>query len=227
MSDLYWLAFGTGAAWGLTLLADGAGSGQVLLGAGPETRLVEAQLEPSEGGLRLRGEGLELAVSPAGHATGSGVIGGTERRIEAPAGSSRSGAPAILARCGSRRVGSTIRMASRSWPCARRRHADRRATGSRRCSSRRRKRRRSTTRASRPRTTGDGGRSRVGVELWVDRARGGFRVESEPSRTARPARRTGARHQAAQTSLELRAQPFRWHSRGRDGAGMYILGPPR
>ena len=33
----------------------------------------------------------------------------------------------------------------------------------------------------------------------------------------------GARAHALAGGLELKAEPFRWHSRGREGAGMYVL----
>jgi hypothetical protein len=59
---------------------------------------------------------------------------------------------------------------------------------------------------------------RAGLELWVARE---DEDEQYPRRASGEA--TGARVEAADGELELRAEPFRWHSRGRDGAGMYIL----
>jgi hypothetical protein len=60
---------------------------------------------------------------------------------------------------------------------------------------------------------------RAGLELWLP-------AESEdahqfPRRASGEA--TGERTEVSADGLEIRAEPFRWHSRGRDGAGMYIL----
>lgn len=64
---------------------------------------------------------------------------------------------------------------------------------------------------------------RAGLELWLTSSDTG---EEEPERQY-PRRAsgeaTGARAQAAAGELDVLAEPFRWHSRGRDGAGMYIL----
>jgi hypothetical protein len=59
---------------------------------------------------------------------------------------------------------------------------------------------------------------RAGLELWVGRD---DEDEQYPRRASGEA--TGARAETTNAELELRAEPFRWHSRGRDGAGMYIL----
>ena len=59
---------------------------------------------------------------------------------------------------------------------------------------------------------------RAGLELWVA---GKEPDQQYPRRASGEA--TGARAEALSDSLELRAEPFRWHSRGRDGAGMYLL----
>jgi hypothetical protein len=59
---------------------------------------------------------------------------------------------------------------------------------------------------------------RAGLELWL--VSDGDQ-EQFPRRAVGEA--TGARAQSAAGGLEVRAEPFRWHSRGRDGAGLYIL----
>ena len=59
---------------------------------------------------------------------------------------------------------------------------------------------------------------RAGLELWVARE---DEDEHYPQRASGEA--TGARAEFGDGDLELQAEPFRWHSRGRDGAGMYIL----
>lgn len=59
---------------------------------------------------------------------------------------------------------------------------------------------------------------RAGVELWV----GEEEAERYPRRAAGEA--LGAAAGWTVGDLELRARPFRWHSRGREGAGVYLLG---
>jgi hypothetical protein len=60
---------------------------------------------------------------------------------------------------------------------------------------------------------------RAGLELWLPAAEGS--EQRYPRRASGEA--MGARAEAQTAALDLRAEPFRWHSRGRDGAGMYIL----
>ena len=60
---------------------------------------------------------------------------------------------------------------------------------------------------------------RAGLELWL--AAGEGDEEQFPRRAAGQA--AGARTETAAGDLDLRAEPFRWHSRGREGAGMYLL----
>ena len=64
----------------------------------------------------------------------------------------------------------------------------------------------------------DGWPARAGLELWLA---GSDSDERYPHRASGEA--TGARAQALAGDLEVRAEPFRWHSRGREGAGMYFL----
>jgi hypothetical protein len=69
----------------------------------------------------------------------------------------------------------------------------------------------------------DGWPSRAGLELWLAEA-GEGEGESErqyPRRASGEA--IGGRAQTEDGELTLRAQPFRWHSRGREGTGMYLL----
>jgi hypothetical protein len=60
---------------------------------------------------------------------------------------------------------------------------------------------------------------RAGLELWL--AAGEGEEEQYPRRAVGQA--AGARTETAAGDLDLRAEPFRWHSRGREGAGMYLL----
>ncbi|MBV9603569.1 MAG: hypothetical protein JO027_00605 [Solirubrobacterales bacterium] len=67
----------------------------------------------------------------------------------------------------------------------------------------------------------DGWPSRAGLELWLSAGEDADSERQFPRRASGEA--IGARAQALAGELELRAEPFRWHSRSRDGAGMYIL----
>jgi hypothetical protein len=64
----------------------------------------------------------------------------------------------------------------------------------------------------------DGWPSRAGLELWLAAADG---EQQYPRRAAGEA--IGARAQALAGGFQLRAEPFRWHSRAREGIGMYLL----
>jgi hypothetical protein len=64
---------------------------------------------------------------------------------------------------------------------------------------------------------------RAGLELWLPGAEDS--EQQYPRRASGEA--AGVRAQTQTAALELRAEPFRWHSRGRDGAGMYILAQRR
>ena len=66
---------------------------------------------------------------------------------------------------------------------------------------------------------GDGWPARAGLELWL---------ASDPESDQHYPRRAsgkaaGARAQTLAGDFELQAEPFRWHSRGREGDGMYVL----
>jgi hypothetical protein len=71
-------------------------------------------------------------------------------------------------------------------------------------------------------TYGAGGRPvRAGLELWIDREDD----EQYPRRASGEAMGAGAH--AGAGDLDLQAELFRWHSRGRVGAGVYVLAHPR
>jgi hypothetical protein len=65
---------------------------------------------------------------------------------------------------------------------------------------------------------GEGWPARAGLELWLA---GEEPDHQYPRRASGEA--TGPRVEALADGHEVRAQPFRWHSRGREGAGMYLL----
>ena len=62
---------------------------------------------------------------------------------------------------------------------------------------------------------------RAGLELWLAAVGEDKDAQQFPRRAAGEA--TGARTETAAGDLDLRAEPFRWHSRGREGAGIYLL----
>lgn len=65
--------------------------------------------------------------------------------------------------------------------------------------------------------SGEGWPIRAGLEMWI----AGENDEHHPRRASGEA--AGPRAQAIAGELELRGELFRWHSRGRDGAGVYAL----
>lgn len=69
--------------------------------------------------------------------------------------------------------------------------------------------------------TADGWPARAGLELWL----AGDEDQHLLRRAAGEA--TGARGSAVAGGLELRAELFRWHSGGREGAGVYLLASRR
>jgi hypothetical protein len=69
--------------------------------------------------------------------------------------------------------------------------------------------------------------ARAGLELWID-AESADAEDEEPQYPRRAAgEAVGAGLGWAVDGFELHAQPLRWHSRGSDGAGLYLLGRRR
>lgn len=69
----------------------------------------------------------------------------------------------------------------------------------------------------------EGTPERAGVELWL--AGEGEEESSEPQYPRRAAGEAVGPHAAGTVgALDVQAGLFRWHSRGRDGAGVYLLG---
>lgn len=67
----------------------------------------------------------------------------------------------------------------------------------------------------------DGAPARVGLELWVQDDEGA----EYPRRVA--GETTGAQIALSAEGFSLNAHAMRWHSRGRDGIGAYVLAQPR
>jgi hypothetical protein len=243
-SGLRTLAFGDLAwrAWGAAWIAPGDGSGLVMLGGdggGAVVRSLRLSAAAEDGEWRLDGEQAALIVAPAGElvgveasddivgfdqlcrVTGRFEQGGAERAVDCLGlRTSRSGG-FDLAKLESVRAVSTWFEPDEGYALTAFR-------------GRKAKHHESDVvtaavlgpEASAPvedprlSTTYDAGEwpIRAGLELWLA---GQSEEEQYPRRAVGEA--TGARAQSAAGELDLRAEPFRWHSRGREGAGMYLL----
>lgn len=241
MTALRTVAFGDGSVWGASWSSDSAGSSLTALGAGPEaTVLTGVRLPDSDGGAeaewRLDIDGVGLVVAPAGElvdvqAAQDGVEGWNQLcRVSGWFGQHE--VDCLGLRCAwSDAVDlsryESIRAVS-AWfdpdegfaltafrPRKAKAHdadllaaAVIAADGSAPVEDPRL----STTYAA------DGWPSRAGLELWL----AGPKAEQQyPRRVSGEA--IGARAQAKAGELELRAEPFRWRGRAREGAGMYLL----
>lgn len=253
MSALRTLAFGDGSVWGTAWALDPAGGALAALGRGAEAIVLPAAslsataaataaaTDARPGGeWRLEGEGVSLLVSPAGdlvdvHAAHDGIEG-SEQLCRVSGSFSHDGAQHDVDCLGLRSSWSdaidfgkfeSVRAVS-AWfdpdealslvsfrPRKARAHdgdavaaAVITADGAPPVEDPRL----STTYAS------DGWPARAGLELWLT---GPEPEQSYPRRASGEA--VGARAQALAGEHEVRAEPFRWHTRGREGAGMYLL----
>lgn len=73
--------------------------------------------------------------------------------------------------------------------------------------------------------SGEGRPARAGLELWLDAETEEGEQQQYPTRAA--GERAGAGVVGSLDGLEVLADPFRWHSRGADGTGVYLLIRPR
>jgi hypothetical protein len=71
----------------------------------------------------------------------------------------------------------------------------------------------------------DGSPSRAGVELWPQQAEDGDEESHHPPYRA-AGEASGATAGATVGSLTVEGRPFRWHWRGTDGAGVYLIVRP-
>ena len=241
MTALRTLAFGEDSVWGVSWTS-GSDGAMTAVGAGPPTVL--PGVAPSDEGpgeeWRLEGEGISLVALPAGelvavHAAQDGIEGwdqlcrvtgrfeqdGRSHEVDC-LGLRSSWSDAIdLARFESIRAVSAWFEPDEAMTLAAFRPRKAKAhdgdllaaavmaaEGSARVDDPRL----STTYAA------DGWPARAGLELWL----GGAEAEQQYPRRA-SGEGTGARVQGLAGGLEIRAEPFRWHSRAREGAGMYLL----
>lgn len=239
MTALRWLAFGDldSAVWGVAWIPGDAGAGHAVLGAGADTHAVAVELAAGSPGSdwRLHAEGLELSFSPAGepasglvHASGRFSGNGGEHRVDAqgwvaavselPAAGELDSLRLVAAWFGDDEGVALLALRPRK---ARGQETDHISASLIESAVAR------TVIDPRLSTTydGDGVPARVGIELWVSEP-----GEDPEAPTERPLRLAGEAVGAPTTfayhGLELRAQPFRWHGHGRDGAGVYLLGGP-
>lgn len=245
MTALLTLAFGDGSVWGTAWIPDPAAGALLALGAGPEAMVMAGMgltdsAPGAAGEWRLEGEDATLLASPAGdpvdaHAAKDGIEGwdqlcrvtghfgpGGGRHEVDCLGLRSTWSDAIdLSKFGSIRAVSAwfdsddaMSLIAFRPRKARAHDADALAAavitpeGSPPIEDPRL----STT------YTGDGWPTRAGLELWVSAPEP---EQQYPRRAAGEA--IGARAQALAGEHEVRAEPFRWHSRGREGAGMYLL----
>jgi hypothetical protein len=246
VTALRWLAFGDldSAVWGLAWVRGDAGTGHAVLGSGPAARVAAAELESPgpDQEWRLHGDGFEIAVSPAAdaagglvraagglvRATGTLAADGDDRSIDAPGWRAAVDEPPATGELDSLRLvtawfGDDEGLALLAVRPRKARGQENDEVTAALIES-------GTAGAvtdARLSTTysGDGVPARAGVELWVSEP-----AEDPEASGERPQRLAGeaAGPPVAFTDqgIEFRAQPFRWHSHGRDGAGVYLLGRP-
>jgi hypothetical protein len=247
VTPLRWLAFaeGDGASWGMAWIRDEPGRGHAALGTAGGSRVVEAAIEAGPGDAwRLHGDGLELAVSSTGEpfggdpesrpdgfaqlalAQGSFTLEGAERAVEAhgwratlrelPAEDRLDSLRLLAAWFGDDEALALLAVRPRK---ARGQEGDLVTAA--------------LVESGEPRVVADprlsttyGGQGvpdRAGVELWVSEpTEEPGKAGEHPHRVAGEA--AGPRVPWTEGDLNLGAQPFRWHSHGRDGAGVYLLG---
>ena len=241
MTALRTLAFGDGSVWGAVLSSDSAGAAMTALGSGADVSVVtDARLPDSGAGAAdewdLEAEAVALRAAPLGElvdvqATGDGLAGWEQlcRVTGRFAGSEvdclgvRSGwsDDVELARLDSIRAVSVWFEPDEAFALTAFRPRKTKghdgdllaaAVIAPDGSAAAEDPRLSTT------YTADGWPARAGLELWLA---GSEPDQQYPRRASGEA--VGPRAQTAAGELELQAEPFRWHSRGRVGAGMYLL----
>lgn len=246
MTALRWCAFGDldSAVWGLAWVHGEAGAGHAVLGSGLAARVAAAELESPEPDRewRLHGDGFEIALSPARdaagglvRATGTLTADGGDRSLDAPGWRAAVDEPPAPGELDSLRLiaawfGDDEGLALLAVrPRKARGQEDDEVTAAlieAGAAGDVADARLSTT------YSGDGFPARAGVELWVsepaeDPEVGGERPEVAGERPHRLAGEVAGPAVAfADQGIEFSAQPFRWHSHGRDGAGVYLLGRP-
>jgi hypothetical protein len=246
VTPLRWLAFGDldSAAWGLAWAQGDDERGQMVIGTPDDVSVLEAHLEASSPDeWRLHGDAFELTAVPAAGPglDGAGALLGGLVRVQGTAALEGDQRP-VSARgwAGAGDVPSATELDSlrllAAWfddgeGLAVLAVRPRRARGQEGDDLTVSLIETGVTREvidPRLSTTydGHGAPTRAGMELWVSEP-----SEDPESVSERPHRLAGEAVERpavfSDHGLELRAQPFRWHAQGRDGAGVYVLGSPR
>jgi hypothetical protein len=247
MTALRTLAFGDGSVWGASWSADSAGATVTALGTGSEATVVpDVRLSDSDSGSdaglewRLEADGVALVAAPVGEpvdvqATPDGLTGSDQLcRVTGTFGSNQVDCLGLRsswsgdvepAQFESIRVVAVWfepdeAFALTAFRPRKVKHHDgdllAAAVITSDGSAAVEDPRLSTTYAA------DGWPARAGLELWL----AGEEPERQYPRRA-SGEAVGPRAQAGAGELELQAEPFRWHSRGRDAAGMYLLASRR
>jgi hypothetical protein len=239
VTALRWCAFGDldSAVWGLAWVHGEAGTGHAVLDSGLGARVAAAELESPgpDGEWRLRGDGFEIVLSPSGdadgglvRATGTLAADGGDRSLDAPGWRAAVDEPPAAGELDSLRLvaawfGDDEGLALLAVRPRKARGQENDEVTAALIESGAAgdvaDARLSTT------YSGDGVPARAGVELWVSEPAEDPEVAGErPHRLAGEV--AGPPVAFADQGIEFSAQPFRWHSHGRDGAGVYLLGRP-
>jgi hypothetical protein len=240
--------------WGVAWSPAQDGPIEVAVGAGPEADVLTATLTGSgeDGEWRLDGDRVELALSPSAAATRPGggpdarlegfdqlcrasgrlTLGGGERAVSCLASRSARDGTLQLERIESFRLLTAWFEPDEGLALIALRPRKSRGQESDLVSASVLEPRRPPVLVTEPRLsttyTAAGVPARAGVELWIEEAvaedQGEEAVSSEqfPRRAAGEALGAGTEWHAA--GFALHAVPLVWHSRGRDGAGTYLLG---
>jgi hypothetical protein len=244
MTALRTLAFGDGATWGVTWSSDPAGPALTALGSGadanfiPDVRLSDGGAETGAGvEWRLDGEDVALVAAPVGElvdvqAAQDGLVGWDQLcRVTGRSGRNDVDCLGVrsswsedveLARFESIRAVSVWFEPDEAFVLTAFRPRKAKAhDGDLLAAAVIAAERSAPVEDPRLSTTyaADGWPLRAGLELWLT-----SETDSEQQYTRRASGEAiGARVQAQAGELELWAEPFRWHSRGREGAGVYLL----
>jgi hypothetical protein len=240
MTSLRTLAFGDGSVWGASWSSDSTGAALTALGAGTDANVVSDARLPDSGAAdewRVEHDGVALLASPVGElvdvqAAQDGLAGWEQLcRVSGRFGANEVDCLGVrsawsddleLSRFESIRAVSVWFDPDEAFALTAFRPRKAKAhDGDLLAAAVIAPERSAAVEDPRLSTTyaADGWPLRAGLELWL-----ASETDSEqqyPRRASGEA--AGPRAEALAGELELQAEPFQWHSRGRVGAGMYIL----
>jgi hypothetical protein len=240
MTSLRTLAFGDGSVWGASWSSDSTGAALTALGAGTDANVVSDARLPDSGAAdewRVEHDGVALLASPVGElvdvqAAQDGLAGWEQLcRVSGRFGANEVDCLGVrsawsddleLSRFESIRAVSVWFDPDEAFALTAFRPRKAKAhDGDLLAAAVIAPERSAAVEDPRLSTTyaADGWPLRAGLELWL-----ASETDSEqqyPRRASGEA--AGPRAEALAGELELQAEPFQWHSRGRVGAGMYLL----